>query len=226
MHRKDIQTLEEKIGYRFKDKELLLLALTHTSYANEHKNEAKGSNERLEFLGDAILDFIAAEFLYTGYPEVREGELSKTRASMVSEKPLAASARDLCLPEFLRLGRGEEITGGRERNSIISDAMEALIAAVYLDGGFDAARSLVRNAVLFDLKGEDLFRDRKTPLQEIYQDRNQHVTYEVTGESGPDHDKRFTVSALVDGKVIGTGTGKSKKEAAQRAAEQAMQNLR
>lgn len=216
--------LEEKIGYHFRDKSLLRLALTHTSYANEHREKGSGSNERLEFLGDSILDFVAAEYLYKEYPDVREGELSKTRASMVSEKPLAACAGDLGLQNYLLLGKGEEMTGGRNRSSIVSDAMEALIGAVYLDGGFEAARKLVRDAILMDLKREDLFMDRKTPLQEIYQDIRKQVTYTVTDETGPDHDKRFTVACVVDGEVIGTGTGKTKKAAAQAAAAEAMKH--
>ncbi len=221
MQRDDLEVLEKNIGYTFGSRPLLSLALTHRSWANEHRSR-HGDNERLEFLGDAILDFIAAEFLYGKYSDQSEGEMSRMRASMVSEKPLAARARDLDVPDFLLLGKGEEMTGGRGRDSIISDAMEAIIGAVYLDGGFDSVRKLVREHILSDLHREDLFRDRKTPLQEFYQDRKQQVVYSVIGEEGPDHDKRFTVEARVDGQVIGTGTGRTKKAAAQAAAEEAM----
>ncbi len=222
MNERNPGVLEERIAYRFRDKALLTLAMTHTSWVNEHREAGAESNERLEFLGDAVLDFAAAEYLYRKYPALGEGKLSTLRASMVSEKPLAACARDLELSAFLRLGHGEELSGGRNRDSILSDALESLIGAVFLDGGFEAARDLVVRCVLSDLRGEDLFRDRKTPLQEILQDRKQQVRYEVVGESGPDHDKRFTVAALVGDRVIGTGTGRTKKAAAQMAAEQAI----
>ena len=225
MHCKDLSILEKRIGYSFHNRTLLIHALTHTSYVNEHKKESYGSNQRLEFLGDAILDFVAAEYLYSKYPDLEEGDLSRMRASMVSEKPLASSARDIGLQEFLRLGKGEEQTGGRNRDSIISDAMEAVLGAVYLDGSFDDVKGVVLRCILLELTGDELFTDRKTPLQEIFQDRRKRVVYQVTNESGPDHDKRFTVAALVDGEIIGTGTAKTKKAAAQIAAEQAMDKL-
>ena len=226
MKEKNFAALEETIGYRFQNRRLLRLALTHSSHVNEHKKQdEEGSNERLEFLGDAILDFVAAEYLYRSFPDKEEGELSKLRASMVSEKPLAARARDLSLPDFLRLGHGEELTGGRQRDSIVSDAMEAVIGAVYLDGGFEAAKELVLRHVLSDLGTEDLFRDKKTPLQEFFQDQKKQVTYEVIEENGPDHDKLFKVAAMVDGDVIGVGVGRTKKAAAQDAAEAAMRAL-
>ena len=226
MHSEDLAVLENRTGYHFRDRNLLLLSLTHTSYANEHRKKAEGSNERLEFLGDSILDFVAAEYLYETYPDLSEGELSKIRASMVSEKPLAKSAEDIQLQTFIRLGKGEETTGGRNKSSIISDAMEALIGAIFLDGGFSAARTFVREAILSDLRSEDLFSDSKTPLQEILQDMKKKAEYRVIRESGPDHDKKFTVAAYVDGKKIGEGTGRTKKSAAQAAAEQAIENLR
>lgn len=217
--------LERRLGYTFEDPSLLRTALTHTSYANEHRREKAVHNERLEFLGDAVLELVSSEYLYTKYPQMGEGEMSKKRASMVCEPSLAKCARGLELPGCLRLGHGEEQMGGREKDSIISDAMEAVIGAVFLDGGFDQARQLVLDHILLDLREEDLFRDRKTRLQELVQEKGRHVTYELTGESGPAHRKVFCVDAVIDGRVLGSGTGRTKKAAAQAAAEEAIRFL-
>ena len=220
-----LDELEDIIGYQFSDRSLLEAAVTHTSFANEHRRQKIVHNERLEYLGDAILDFVAADYLYHRFPDKKEGELSKLRASMVSESPLAKCARDLTLPDFLRLGKGEEQMGGRSRDSIISDAVEALIGAVYLDGGFDEAKRLVLTHVLLDLQDEDLFTDLRTPLQELFQDRQKQIVYKVVRESGPPHDRLFETEAYVDGALIGRGCGKSKKAAAQSAARDALEKL-
>ncbi|MDO4621100.1 MAG: ribonuclease III [Lachnospiraceae bacterium] len=221
----DLKTLEDKIGYRFQNRDLLLMAVTHTSYANEHKRAHAEHNERLEYLGDAILDLAAAEYLYIKYPEKPEGELSKLRASMVSEQPLAKSARAIGLPDYLRLGKGEEQMGGRSKDSIVSDATEAVIGAIYLDGGFEKARTFAMDHILLDLGTEDLFTDIRSPLQEYYQQLGKKVEYRVTGESGPDHDKRFEVSVFLEEEVLGTGSGRTKKGAAQAAAQAVMEKL-
>ena len=217
-----LKQLEARIDYHFQKKELLVQALTHTSYANEHRREGIGSYERLEFVGDAFLDAVAAEYLYRKHAGMGEGELSKLRASMVSEKPLASCAKMLGFPECLRLGKGEELTGGRERESIIADLVEAVAAAIYFDGGYEAAKTFILKHVLSDLHEADLFRDSKTPLQEILQDRNLTAEYRVVDESGPDHAKLYTVEVLTEGRTIGRGTGSTKKAAAQMAADEAI----
>lgn len=219
------QALEEKIEYHFKNPELLTTAVTHTSYANEHRKQGVHHNERLEFLGDAVLEIISSEYLFRKYPEKEEGELSKLRASMVCEPSLAKCARDLGLPKFLRLGKGEEQMGGRKKESITSDATEAVIGAIYLDGGFEAAKKFVMNYILLDLNREDLFVDEKTTLQEMIQERNQHVEYRILSEEGPDHDKKFSAAAVVGGRIIGTGSGRTKKAAEQSAALEAIESL-
>ena len=225
MFNRNLEELEAQIGYHFNDRELLAAAVTHTSYANEHRRENIMNNERLEYLGDAILDFAAADYLYRRYPDRKEGDLSKMRASRVSEQPLAKCGRDLHLPDFLRLGKGEEQTGGRNRDSIISDAVEAVIGAVYLDGGFEPARNLVLTRILLDQQEEDLFTDRRTPLQELFQDRQKQIEYRIVGESGPPHDRIFETEAYVDGVLIGRGSGKTKKSSAQSAAQDALERL-
>lgn len=220
-----LEDFENRIGYHFRDIGLLKTALTHTSYANEHRRQGCMHNERLEFLGDAVLETISSEYLYRKYPDKMEGELSKTRASMVCEPSLAKCARDLHLPQYLRLGRGEEQMGGRDKDSVISDALESVIGAIYLDGGFEKAAVFVRKFVLLDLHAEDLFRDSKTRLQEVVQEHGGHVEYEVIDETGPDHARCFTISAVEDGKVLGIGRGRTKKAAAQAAAHEALQSL-
>ena len=215
------------IGYQFKQEGLLTQALTHSSYANE-KHMKKGSdNERLEFLGDAVLEIVSSEFLYHKYPQLPEGELTKLRASLVCEPTLAFCTEPLHLGDYLQLGKGEDMTGGRMRKSILSDALEAVIGAIYLDGGFASAKEFVLNFILNDIEHKQLFYDSKTILQEIVQENGtQPVEYILTKEEGPDHNKNFTVEARVNGKVMGQGSGHTKKAAEQAAAYQAIRVLR
>lgn len=222
-----LKQLQEKIHYHFQDFSLLERAMTHTSYANEHRKQRVQHNERPEFLGDAVLELVSSEFLYMKYPERSEGELTKMRASMVCEPTLALCARDLELGKYLRLGKGEEKTGGRNRDSITSDAMEALIGAIYLDGGFANAKEFVYQYVLKDIENKKLFYDSKTILQEIIQGQNLGDTeYTVVKEEGPDHDKVFYVSLQIRGEQITTGKGHTKKAAEQEAAYRAIRILR
>ena len=222
-----LKQLQEKIHYQFQDLSLLERAMTHTSYANEHRKQHVQHNERPEFLGDAVLELVSSEFLYTRYPEKTEGELTKLRASMVCEPTLALCARDLELGKYLRLGKGEEKTGGRNRDSITSDAMEALIGAIYLDGGFANAKEFVYQYVLKDIENKKLFYDSKTILQEIIQGQSLgDAEYTVVKEEGPDHDKTFYVSLKIKGEQITTGKGHTKKAAEQEAAYKAIRILR
>jgi len=218
-----IEALEGKIGYTFRDRSLLVLALTHTSFANEAHSGHLGSNERLEFLGDAVLELVSSDFFYREKPKLSEGELTKLRASFVCEPALAYCAGQLPLPPYLLLGRGEEMTGGRLRPSIVSDAMEAVIGAIYLDGGLTPARAYIDRFILNDIEGKRYFYDAKTILQEeIQKDKDAVLSYELRGEEGPEHLKRFTVAALRDGVPLAEGEGSSKKEAEQRAAYAAL----
>lgn len=219
---KKTEELEEIIGYHFKNKHYLTQALTHSSYANEKKLGKLGSNERLEFLGDAVLELISSDFLYAQFTQVPEGELTKKRASLVCEPSLAYCAREFGLPQFLLLGKGEDMTGGRNRDSIVSDATEALLGAIYLDGGFANAKEFVLNFILNDMEHKQLFYDSKTILQELIQGRHEQLSYELIDESGPDHDKQFTVAVLVDGERVSEGEGHTKKAAEQQAAYQAL----
>lgn len=216
--------LEQKLGYKFNNINLLKNALTHSSYANEVRN-GFSSNERLEFLGDSVLSIVVSDYIYKHYPNMPEGELTKLRASLVCEKSLCTFSRELELGSYLMLGKGEDKGGGRERDSILADAFEAVLAAIYLDGGMEPARRHVMNFVLRELKHTDdeVFKDYKTALQEIIQ-RNpeESVTYILTDESGPDHDKSFTVEVRLNSNVIGKGMGKNKKRAEQMAAKEAL----
>ena len=223
-----MRSLQETIGYTFRDPSLLETALTHTSYANEVYKDGLRSYERLEFLGDSILGFTAADYLGKTFPKLHEGELTKLRADLVCETSLAQTAKALGLGDYLRLGKGEEATGGRRRVSIIADVVEAVIAAIYLDGGLEAAQRFIYTHVLVDTKARiQLNADYKTMLQElVQQQKNQVLSYELLGESGPDHDKQFTVQVLLNGTPIGTGSGTSKKRAEQAAASAALQQLR
>lgn len=225
MNRKT-EELEEIIGYHFKNKHYLTQALTHSSYANEKKLGKLGSNERLEFLGDAVLELISSDYLYARFTQIPEGELTKKRASLVCEPSLAYCAREFGLPQFLLLGKGEDITGGRNRDSIVSDATEALLGAIYLDGGFANAKEFVLNFILNDIEHKQLFYDSKTILQEVVQGEHEQLTYVLTDESGPDHNKSFTVRACIGERVIGSGTGHTKKAAEQEAAYQALLMLK
>lgn len=222
-----VKELEQKIGYVFKDKSLIERALMHSSYTNEKYLKKYECNERLEFLGDAVLELVSSAYLFNEFPKVSEGELTKTRASMVCEPSLAMCARDIGLGDYLLLGKGEEATGGRKRDSITSDAMEALIGAIYLDGGFTNAKEFIHHFILTDLEDKKLFYDSKTILQEIVQaNMTGNVSYELIDEQGPDHNKIFEVEARIGGKAWGRGKGSSKKSAEQQAAYEAILNLR
>lgn len=220
-----IPELEESICYKFKNRDLIVNALSHSSYANENK-QPQGSNERLEFLGDSVLSVVVSEYLYTHLASVAEGDLTKLRASLVCEKSLHGFARKINLGRYLLLGKGEENTGGRERPSILADAFEAVIAAIYLDGGMDAARAHILRFMPQDLKkgAKAAFGDFKTVLQEIVQKNpEEKVEYVLIGEEGPDHNKRFVVEVMLNSQVIGKGKGRSKKDAEQLAAKEALE---
>ena len=223
-----IKDLETAIGYRFQNITLLQNALAHSSYANERWHDSLKSNERLEFLGDSILGMLVADHLYRSFTDRPEGELTRMRADMVCERSLARIAHQIGLGEHLLLGKGEEQGGGRSRDSILADAVESVIAACYLDGGMDAARQFVEKFVLVRVPTACLQnQDYKTALQEqVQQKKNQTLVYTLVGESGPDHDKHFQVQLTLNGTVIGTGTGSSKKRAEQDAARQALENLK
>lgn len=215
------EELEEKLHYHFKNRDLLITALTHSSYANEAKAPTK-YNERLEFLGDSVLSLVVANYLFR-HSTRPEGELSRMRASLVSEEALFQFAKEIDLGAYLRLGRGEELGGGRERPSVVSDAFEAVIAALYLDGGMEAARSFI---LPFITEGKTAEEDYKTKLQEVVQQNPEDkLSYAVTGESGPAHDKRFEVTVLLNGSAMAAGTGRSKKAAEQQAAKAALRKL-
>ena len=215
------EELEEKLHYHFKNRDLLITALTHSSYANEAKAPTK-YNERLEFLGDSVLSLVVANYLFR-HSTRPEGELSRMRASLVSEEALFQFAKEIDLGAYLRLGRGEELSGGRERPSVVSDAFEAVIAALYLDGGMEAARSFI---LPFITEGKTAEEDYKTKLQEVIQQNPEDkLSYAVTGESGPAHDKRFEVTVLLNGSAMAAGTGRSKKAAEQQAAKAALRKL-
>lgn len=218
-----LEQLEERIGYHFKEPKLLRQAVCHSSFANERHMDRLLNNERLEFLGDAVLELVTSEFLYKNFPEMPEGEATRTRASIVCEQTLALCARELGLGTFLLLGKGEDLTGGRERDSVTSDALEALLGAVYLDGGFASAKDFVHRFILNDIEHKKLFFDSKTILQEEIQgETTELLHYVLIGEEGPDHNKRFMVHACLGDEVIGTGSGRTKKAAEQEAAYRAL----
>ena len=222
-----LDELQEAIGYRFRNLQLLEQALTHSSYANEKGLGHLGCNERLEFLGDAVLELISSDFLYHRYPTLPAGDMTKTRASVVCEPTLALCAAEFSLGRYLRLGRGEDMTGGRNRNSVVSDALEALIGAIYLDGGFASAKEFVIRFVMNDIEHKKLFYDSKTILQEMIQGRQQdELRYVMLGEEGPDHDKTFLAAAMLGSREIGRGSGRTKKAAEQMAAYRGILALR
>lgn len=224
---KKLEKLEQKIGYSFHKKELLVHALRHSSYINEKKMAKYECNERFEFLGDAVLELISSEFLFHDNPEMPEGPMTKLRASMVCEPALAYCARELNLGDYLLLGKGEDATGGRKRESVTSDALEALIGAIYLDGGFANAKEFVMTHVLNDLENKRLFYDSKTILQEIVQGKlDAPIRYHLVGEEGPDHNKSFHVEVMIGQEVYGTGNGRTKKAAEQNAAYLAILRLK
>ncbi|MCR4587332.1 MAG: ribonuclease III [Lachnospiraceae bacterium] len=219
----NLETLQESIGYHFNQIALLEQALTHSSFANEMKINKHGDYERLEFLGDAVLELISSEFLYNTYPDLPEGKLTTMRASMVCEPTLAICARSFGLEKYIKLGRGEEHTGGRNRDSIVSDVLEAVIGALFLDAGVETAKQFIMRYILKELREEQLFHDAKSKLQEVIQKNGLGVLrYDLVGESGPDHARTFEVCAYLDDKQLGKGTGSSKKQAEQQAAQNAL----
>lgn len=224
---KRLQELEKKAGYQFRNTELLKTALRHSSYVNEHRMNRLECNERLEFLGDAVLELVSSEHLFGQYPQMPEGELTRLRASLVCEPTLAFCARELGLGEYLSLGRGEEMTGGRHRDSVTSDALEAVIGAIYLDGGFANAKEFILKFVLNDIEHKKLFFDSKTIFQEMVQGKIPgEISYHLVGEEGPDHDKIFSVEVWIGGKSMGKGNGRTKKAAEQMAAYRAICRLK
>ena len=224
-----METLEERLGYTFRNKALLRGAMYHSSYANEHRGSDIQSNERLEFLGDAVLGLVVGEHLFRTHPDAPEGDLTRMRAALVCEESLHEVAQSLGLGQYLKLGRGEESGGGRQRPSILADATESVFAAVYLDGGMEAARSLIHRVLLDENREEAVERrrkDYKTVLQEMVQRKsNQVLRYELVGSAGPDHAKVFSACVKLNGQVIGLGTGHSKKEAEQAAARTALEQM-
>lgn len=225
-----LNEIQTKIGYKFRNVELLNWALTHSSYANEHKRFRITYNERLEFLGDSVLGLIVSDYIFTKYSNYPEGDLTKLRATVVCEPSLSYVAKQIDLGKYLLLGKGEEVTGGRERVSILADAFEALIGSIYVDGKFNSAKKfvlrymtgIIENAV----NGRELFIDYKTQLQEILQKKTKSkIEYKVVFEEGPDHNKVFYTEVVVKSKVLGKGFGKSKKEAEQNAAKIAIEGL-
>lgn len=218
-----LKELQEKIGYFYQDEDLLKQALTHSSFANEQKINKLRDYERLEFLGDAVLELVTSEFLYMQDENLLEGELTRMRASMVCEPALAYCARDIGLGNYVMLGKGEEATGGRKRDSITSDVLEAVIGSIYLDGGLESAKKFIYQFVMSDLEHKILFLDSKTLLQEeVQKQNNAQLHYELVGEHGPDHNKEFFVNVYLNNTLIGSGSGKTKKAAEQQAAYKAL----
>lgn len=221
--RESIRAFEEKIGYEFKNKTYIQTALTHSSFANEHKEF--NYNERLEFLGDSILGLVVSDYLFRARNDLPEGKLTRLRANVVCEESLSAVARKINLGDHLFLGKGEKTSGGSDRDSILADATEAVIAAIYLDGGFDQAKDFIlsnlRDTIAKNIDG-NIFRDYKTILQEIIQGNNGKISYKLVGESGPDHNKEFEMQVKCGQDTIGIGKGKNKKEAEKEAARDAL----
>jgi len=226
-NRKKLEEFEKGIGYEFRDKSLIALALTHSSYANEKHQGNLANNERLEFLGDAVLELISSEFLFEQNKKMHEGDLTKLRASLVCEPTLAACAREMRLGKYLLLGKGEDMTGGRERDSILSDAMEAIIGAIYLDSGFASAKEHIYRFILSDIEHKKLFFDSKTILQEMVQGKSEDVlSYRLLKEEGPDHSKTFTAAVYLGNMELAQGSGRTKKASEQAAAYEAIIKLR
>ena len=222
-----MEKLEEKLGYTFQNRALLENALTHSSYANENKHTGAQSNERLEFLGDSVLGMVTADYLYRAHPDLPEGDLTRTRAALVCEGSLVEVAQQLELGAYLKLGKGEDAGGGRERPSIVADAVEAVLAAVYLDGGIGSARKIIQRFILDREEEKSGSRDYKTALQELVQrESGQVLAYCLVGSTGPDHAKRFQVEVELNGAPVGAGEGRSKKEAEQMAAKAAIAKLK
>lgn len=222
----DIKKFQDTIGYHFNNEALLIQALTHSSYANEKHMKKLSDNERLEFLGDAVLELTSSEFLFENYRNIPEGELTKLRASLVCEPTLALCTEEMNLGEYIFLGNGEDRTGGRKRKSILSDALEAVIGAIYLDGGFANAKEFILKYILTDIEHKQLFYDSKTILQEVVQGKHGKIEYVLVGESGPDHNKSFSVEVHIDGVAVCGGVGHTKKAAEQEAAYKALLALK
>lgn len=223
----NIDELQSVIDYEFKDKSLLTQAITHSSYANEKQLGKLNDNERLEFLGDAVLEIVSSRFLYLNYPKYTEGDLTKLRASLVCEPTLAYCTNEIDLGKYLLLAKGEDKTGGRKRKSILSDALEAVIGAIYLDGGMEEAEKFILRFILTDIENKKLFYDCKTNLQEVVQAKHDgNVEYNLISEDGPAHDKHFVVEVSYHGNVLGQGDGHSKKAAEQEAAYQALLGMK
>ena len=219
----DLSRFEKVIDYTFRDRALLVQALTHSSFVNEQKINKKPDYERLEFLGDAVLEMISSAYLFRTYPDKKEGEMSKIRASLVCEGALAFDAQQLNIKQYIQLGKGEEATGGRNKESIIADVMEAVIGALFLDGGIEQSKRFIDTYVLSNAEAAQMFGDSKSLLQEMAQGENLgSVRYEICGESGPEHDKIFEVRVFVGADNLGEGTGKTKKAAEQQAAYKAV----
>lgn len=226
-NREKILEFQKKIGYSFRNIEYLNTALTHSSYANEYTLHKIEYNERMEFLGDAVLEVISSDFLYRNYPDMPEGKMSRKRASLVCEPTLAYCAREIGLGNYLLLGHGEDLGGGRNRDSILSDALEAVIGAIYLDGGIEEAKAFIMKYVLNDIEHKQLFTDSKTVLQEMLQkDHKEQISYEQTGASGPEHNRTFYVDVMLGDKVIGSGSGRTLKAAGQDAAYHAILSIK
>ena len=226
MKQEKLLEFQKKTGYEFKNTDLLITALTHSSYSNENRLKKYMCNERLELLGDAVLELISSEQIYKENPTKPEGDMTRIRASWVCEPTLALCARDIDLGDYVMLGRGEDLTGGRERDSILSDTLEATIGAVYLDGGFEKAREYINRHILNDIEKKKLFYDSKTILQEIVQGEHLDMEYELLKEEGPDHNKSFKVSVFIGKKEYGIGCGRTKKAAEQDAAYKTILMLR
>lgn len=228
MNIKGSEELMERIGYTFNDEYILKVALTHSSFSNEHRSLNIEYNERMEFLGDAVLELVISEYLYGLKPAIQEGQMTRQRASIVCEATLAFCAEEIELGKYLLLGKGEELTGGRKRASVVSDALEALIGAMYLDGGFESAKKFIYRFILTDLEHKQLFTDSKTILQEMVQSSEEklELCYKILKEEGPDHNKLYMVAACINNDEVGRGTGKTKKAAEQDAAYRALLELR
>ncbi|MEE0140127.1 MAG: ribonuclease III [Coprococcus sp.] len=222
-----LKELQQKIDYQFKDENLLFTAVTHSSYANEHKLHKIHHNERLEFLGDAVLEIVSSDFLFKNFPDMAEGQMSKKRASLVCEPTLAYCARQIGLGKYLMLGKGEDMGGGRNRDSILSDALEAVIGSIYLDGGLNKASKFIMTHVLNDIEHKAMFQDSKTILQEILQKNHRDpITYEVVDMKGPEHNRMFVMQVKLGDAVIGQGSGRTKQAAGQEAAYHAILALK
>ncbi|NLJ98592.1 MAG: ribonuclease III [Tissierellia bacterium] len=228
--RKMLVEIQSDIDYSFDDLKLLNTSLTHSSYANENRMKNYENNERLEFLGDVVVNLIVSQYLYTSFAELPEGELTKKRATIVCESSLAFAARKINLGDYLLLGKGEEVTGGRNRDSILADAFEALVGAIYIDGGLEGTRQFLlgmfEQEVIYALSKGNLFIDYKTELQEVVQKNTRaKIEYIVEKEVGPDHNKKFYMNAIIENKIIGKGMGRNKKEAEQMAAKEALYHM-